>query len=304
MSNQIKTFVVYCHTSPSGKKYIGITSNYKRRCYRHSDESSSCTAFSYAIKKYGWDNFKHEILANGLTLQSANHFEQFYIKYFNTISPNGYNLKTGGDMSTHCHETRKKISDANSGEKHPFFGKFGSDHPRYGMRNTPETKARMSESQKGEKSYWFGKRGAESKASKTYLVINPDGVTEIAFGLKQYCDANGLSRTHMAHVAQGKRLHHKKYYCEYIYEDKYTEDEIRNIGYLWSLKIDNHVSHKSGVDNKSAKKYKITKPNGDIIIIKNLKHFCRENNLHAAHMCGVANGKLNHHKKHICEHYE
>ena len=44
-------------------------------------------------------------------------------------------------------KTRKKISEANKGEKHPFFGKHLST----------KHKKKISKAQKGKKGYWFGK---------------------------------------------------------------------------------------------------------------------------------------------------
>lgn len=84
------------HTSPSGKSYIGITSNYNRRCKEHQKADTHCSIFKRAIDKYGWDNFIHEVLLEGLTLEQANKYEVFYIKEFNSLSPNGYNLVSGG----------------------------------------------------------------------------------------------------------------------------------------------------------------------------------------------------------------
>ena len=64
--------------------------------------------------------------------------EIFYIKKFNTFhddNPNGYNLQRGG-KSNHIvsKETRKKISDALRGEKHPMFGTHPTEETRAKMR--------------------------------------------------------------------------------------------------------------------------------------------------------------------------
>lgn len=55
--------VIYMHTSPSGKHYIGQTKQKINNRFR-SDGSGykQCRVFYNAIKKYGWNNFKHEIL--------------------------------------------------------------------------------------------------------------------------------------------------------------------------------------------------------------------------------------------------
>jgi group I intron endonuclease len=90
------SYCIYQHTSPSGKSYIGQTNNYKSRCRQHQEESGS-TAFSNAVKKYGWDEFQHRILAENLTLEEANGLEELAIIELNTIAPNGYNLLGGGN---------------------------------------------------------------------------------------------------------------------------------------------------------------------------------------------------------------
>ena len=105
----MNNYLIYKHTSPSGKAYIGQTKNYGKRCSAHKN-NSNCTAFAAAINNYGWDNFTHEILRNNLTLEQANELEEQLIKEHNTLSPNGYNLKTGGLNNLFSHETKVKMS--------------------------------------------------------------------------------------------------------------------------------------------------------------------------------------------------
>jgi len=108
MSEQI--YCVYKHTSPSGKAYIGQTNNYKRRESEHRNHSRvECRSFQNAIKKYGWDNFKHEILKENLNLEEANYWEIKLINDLKTFSPNGYNLKGGGNGVSHSQETIQKM---------------------------------------------------------------------------------------------------------------------------------------------------------------------------------------------------
>ena len=107
--------LVYKHTSPSGKCYIGITDNYKRRCKQHQANNNYCRLFALAIKKYGWDNFTHEILEENLTLEEANNKEAEYITKYNSMSPNGYNLKAGGNLNILSEETKKKLRGQHRG---------------------------------------------------------------------------------------------------------------------------------------------------------------------------------------------
>lgn len=107
-----KGYVVYKHTSPSGKSYIGLTNDYKRRCKEHQNiESSYCRVFKKAIMLYGWDEFTHTILCDGLTKEEAQKYESEMIIKYNSLVPNGYNLTTGGETVVHNDETRKIISE-------------------------------------------------------------------------------------------------------------------------------------------------------------------------------------------------
>lgn len=72
------------------KSYIGQSVHIHRRWYEHK-KSSSHSAISSAIKKYGEENFSFEILEK-CTIEELNEKEQYWIQYYNTITPNGYNI--------------------------------------------------------------------------------------------------------------------------------------------------------------------------------------------------------------------
>ena len=64
-----------------------------------------------AIIKYGWENFKTEILDYAYNQIELNEKEPFYIKKCGSLSPVGYNLRKGGDQGgKHHEETCKKMS--------------------------------------------------------------------------------------------------------------------------------------------------------------------------------------------------
>jgi len=50
-----------------------------------------------AIRKHGKENFEKEIIAWCYTKEHLDFLEKFYIKFFNSKIPNGYNLTDGGD---------------------------------------------------------------------------------------------------------------------------------------------------------------------------------------------------------------
>ena len=112
-------YLIYKHTSPSGKSYIGLTKNLHKRRYTHTTKNSGCKAFYAAIQKYGWDNFIHEILLDNLTLVEANDAEERLIMEHNTLAPNGYNLKTGGNHGILCESSREQQASKTRGQKKP-----------------------------------------------------------------------------------------------------------------------------------------------------------------------------------------
>jgi group I intron endonuclease len=144
-------YLIYKHTSPSGKSYIGQTKHYDKRCQQHQI-STNCRALASAIKKYDWDKFQHEILMEGLSLDEANRWEEVLIKELNTLAPNGYNLTTGGANSSPSEETRAKLSATRTGKTHSDETRAKMSETRTGKKGHPrseETRAKMSATKLG-----------------------------------------------------------------------------------------------------------------------------------------------------------
>lgn len=113
-------YIVYKHTCPNGRAYIGITKQDLERRWRSGTHYDYNRRFFLAIVKYGWDNFKHEILESGLTYEEAKQKETEYIEKYKTSDECfGYNqtLGVGGKGYTKSLETREKISLAHRGKK-------------------------------------------------------------------------------------------------------------------------------------------------------------------------------------------
>lgn len=93
-----KTWCVYMHTNKSNdKKYIGISSNVKRRWSNNGFEYKT-QLFGNAINKYGWDGFEHIVLYQNLTKEEACQKEIELIKKYNTTNHlYGYNISSGGE---------------------------------------------------------------------------------------------------------------------------------------------------------------------------------------------------------------
>lgn len=137
-------YTIYEHISPSGKKYIGQTCQSLNRRWRNGNGYSGNTYFYRAIKKYGWDGFRHNVICRCKTLEEANRIESELIARYKTNNPEyGYNISGGGDGSARVAEsTRKLMSERRK-------GKFaGADNPCYGRQHTESEREVMSRKSK------------------------------------------------------------------------------------------------------------------------------------------------------------
>jgi group I intron endonuclease len=126
----------------SGKSYIGqTTETLLHRWIEHNSNKHKKFALQHAIIKYGKDAFLVEEIAEYTNLEDLNNAEEYYIDFYNTLAPNGYNLTTGGHNKKLSEETKHKLSIDRLGEKNWNFGKKAS----------PETKAKMSLARTGKK---------------------------------------------------------------------------------------------------------------------------------------------------------
>ncbi len=82
----------------TGLGYVGATKNFKLRMKQHHYSKAS-TYLAKAIRKYGWENFKKEILEI-CPEEVANERETYWIKELGTKHPNGYNMTFGGEHPT------------------------------------------------------------------------------------------------------------------------------------------------------------------------------------------------------------
>lgn len=121
-----KNYCVYCHVSPAGKRYVGVTSKKPSKRWQNGRGYKYNSHFFTAIKKYGWDNFQHIILQENLTREEASEEERRLIEEYESTNPEkGYNISTGGAHGGHptSEEAKAKISKANKGRPCPEYQK-------------------------------------------------------------------------------------------------------------------------------------------------------------------------------------
>lgn len=134
-NTQERKWIIYMYTFPNGKRYIGKTSTSlkERQDGPNWNGYRNCTVLMKAVKKYGIENIKQEILFEGeMTDEYSSRLEQMCILLFKTNcrrfkNPQyGYNTTDGGEGTLghhHTDESKKKMSKSKKGKK------TGKDHP-------------------------------------------------------------------------------------------------------------------------------------------------------------------------------
>ena len=146
-------WTVYEHITPSGKRYIGITSQKPEKRWSNGRGYEKGSAFRRAIDKYGWDDIQHNILFNDLTEKEAKWLENYLICYYRTFIgfkySMGYNMTLGGEGVVGHHHT-----PWNKGKKtgKPAWNKGKKCGPL-----SEQHKQKLSELKKGKPSNTTGK---------------------------------------------------------------------------------------------------------------------------------------------------
>lgn len=128
-------YSLYIHTNKINKKvYIGITCQQPvSNRWKNGAGYKKCPLFYNAIKKYGWENFEHQIVLENLTKTMAEQMEKYFIYIFKANQKEfGYNIENGGKVSKMSEEQKEHLRIINTGKHH-----------------TEETKKKMSISHKG-----------------------------------------------------------------------------------------------------------------------------------------------------------
>lgn len=198
-----KQWVIYKITSPTGRVYIGVTGDPKRRQRDYSKlKMNNQTALNRSVKKYGWDSHTFEIID---TFISDEHYalgkEIFWIRsWMSNVGKfpeqRGLNMTDGGrghlgkPMSE---ETKEKLRQANLGKKYSDETKKKLSEMRKGKkiksgwteekrqmmrdkklnnpyRHTEEAKRKISESSKGRK-HMLGKKQSPETIEKKRLAL-------------------------------------------------------------------------------------------------------------------------------------
>ncbi len=145
---------VYILKNKVNKKcYVGqTTKSFETRLKQHHQKNN---IISKAIQKYGFENFD-KILFEDVPEDQLDYLEQENIIKYDSISPNGYNLESGGhDNKHHCEESKKKMSESHMGQVPWMKGKT----------HTEEAKEKISEANMGN-TKWLGRHHTDESNEK------------------------------------------------------------------------------------------------------------------------------------------
>jgi group I intron endonuclease len=152
-------FIYKITNTISGKHYIGETvqANPENRWKKHIHSlktTKGCPALKDAMKKYGVDKFKFEIIIICFD-DDRYKYEKEYIKKFNSQVPNGYNILLGGEIGEsrlgikHTDEAKKKMSDAHKRRNEAnvnYIKKYKKEDTRTVAEKENDTKNKIKDS--------------------------------------------------------------------------------------------------------------------------------------------------------------
>lgn len=268
--------IIYKSTNKiTGKIYIGqTTKSLEQRIKGHLNESKidKNRPFLSSINKYGIDNFTFEEIDFTNNLDDLNDKEIYWIDFYQSISPNGYNV-TGGGQGKKMKPTEELSKIISEGLKNSEKWQETKNSEEYkktieknffgwnkGKKFTQEHKKKIWKKNK-ERVLEFNK-----STSKKWIVVDKDNNITRITGKEKYfenlrMDTSVVSRMSQI-LRQGKN---RKRYCgHYCFIDNGESNEtILNI----VINLDNFYKTEFKIYNKITKEIKILKKD-------EIKSFC------------------------------
>lgn len=200
---------IYKITNTITKKcYIGETTEKdpNSRFKAHMNgirRGKGCPALRDAVQKHGEENFKFEVLIICLD-EDCYTFEREYIKKYNSIAPNGYNILEGGQCGGgfkgkhHTAEAKEQISK--KGKQYFADPELLRAHSERAKKQyeTPESRKKASDALKNSEKF---KQAMAEKRFGGYSVNHHDHSEEIrkkiSDGLKNYYTNNSNTKPNL-----------------------------------------------------------------------------------------------------------
>lgn len=183
-NHQIKGEIYMITNTKTNKSYIGqapqyITSNKQKwgakgRWVRHIYESKHVKngkdcEFHTAIREYGEDAFNVSVLCE-CNIEEMDQLEEDYIMKYNTLSPNGYNMTTGGKRGKHSDSSNIKKSLNKIQKKLPQI-ENGEPSKKKIIKKLNTMELRNTEEMQTEQNSVITKNSKEDKSEETFKSI-------------------------------------------------------------------------------------------------------------------------------------
>jgi group I intron endonuclease len=132
----------------NGKEYIGKTTRkFRKRRSSHKTDAKQGrgAAIGRAIRKYGFENFRFEIICECFSRRELSMCERAQIAQHGTLAPRGYNLTSGGDGGCDRPRTAQERAAASERAKRDYAaGRLTGLNRRGTGHFGPEVHAQMS----------------------------------------------------------------------------------------------------------------------------------------------------------------
>lgn len=192
-----------------GKTNIGIINRYKKHI---SNAKNNINRYLYdSMNKHGYNYFIIGTLEECSSIEELNTKEIYYIKKYNSLYPNGYNMTLGGDggstLSSWSEENKQKLYKQQS-------------LTRTGLKRTVSQKQNMSLAQKGK----IISEETRLKISNTLKVNYLNKSEEDKRKTTEHLKLTYGNRKNQTHSETTKKLMSLK--ASRTWEEKYSEEEI------------------------------------------------------------------------------
>ena len=264
----------------NGKKYVGQTIRtvglrFRSHCWPSTRTNMPITL---AIRKYGKENFKVEVLEVCRSQEELDEREIHHATGLNAFAPHGYNLRAGNGRGCMTDELKQRIREKALGRKVSDETRSRLSRSHLGIGWSDDHKRTMSARLRGVRPAESCRKGASEKNAKTYSLTSPEAKRMTVTNMRAFCQEMGLGRSEMSNLVRGRLSSYRGWRAALVLED------------------DDYRSRPRPRSPKAYKSYRFTDPHGNTVEIQNLQEYCRENGLSYTGMIDVAGGRMHHHR--------
>lgn len=218
----------------NGKIYIGQTTRSVYERWKDHKFHKGCTALYRAIKKYEHINFKIEEICFCFDKEELNLREQYFIKQYDCLVPNGYNICVGGNSPMknrkHTSITKQNISEKMKLKDFSYLNtkeniekriiSFKKNNKLKNIPRTTEIKRKISVANSGENHGMYGKLGFACPNFKCAILCVE--LNKIFGGQAEAARELNLHQANIHKVLTGRRPHTGGYTFKYVKEETHV----------------------------------------------------------------------------------